>query len=137
MRPCPFFVSERQAEPRHDDGDKTTIRASINMLPRETLLVENASTRNVINLPGEPTYVTNVRSTRVSSRSRRRSSSKAFVQYTDDRRLANVNLLLWSVYRPGSDLYVVYNEGSTPPGARAPRTRNRLLSVKMSYWLSR
>lgn len=61
------------------------------------------------------------------------------MQYNDDRRLANVNLLLWSIYRPGSDLYVVYNEGfdTAPTGASALRTRNRLLSVKMSYWLSR
>ncbi len=33
------------------------------------------------------------------------------MQYNDDRRLATLNLLLWSIYRPGSDLYVVYNQG--------------------------
>jgi hypothetical protein len=120
-------------------GDKTTIRASINVLPRETLLVENSYTRNVIQLPAEPVYVTNVLSTRVSYSLSPTLFVKAFVQYNDDRRLANVNLLLWSIYRPGSDLYVVYNQGfdTAAPGPATLRTRNRMLSVKLSYWLSR
>ncbi|MGE3958970.1 MAG: DUF5916 domain-containing protein [Vicinamibacterales bacterium] len=120
-------------------GDKTTLRASINLLPLETLLVENSYTRNMIELPGAAPYRTNVLSTRVSYSLSPTLFLKAFVQYNDDRRLANVNLLLWSIYRPGSDLYVVYNEGfdTAVPGPQALRTRNRVFSVKMSWWLSR
>ena len=63
---------------------------------------------------------------------------KAFVQYNDDRRLANLNLMLWSIYRPGSDFYVVYNQGGTPtcPGCRRARAEPDA-AVKLTYWLSR
>jgi len=120
-------------------GDKQTFRGALNVLPLETLLIENSYTRNVIDLPGAPTYVTNVLSARVSYSLSPTLFVKAFVQYNDDRRLANLNLLLWSIYKPGSDLYIVYNEGyeTDVPGPASLRTRNRMLSVKMSYWLSR
>ena len=36
---------------------------------------------------------------------------KGFVQYNDDRKTASFNFLWWYHYRPGSDLYVVYNQG--------------------------
>ena len=64
---------------------------------------------------------------------------KAFTQYNDDRHLANLNLMFWSIYRPGSDFYVVYNQGweTGVPGPQALRVRNRLLAVKLTYWLSR
>jgi hypothetical protein len=64
---------------------------------------------------------------------------KSFVQYNDDRRAASVNLLLWWVYRPGSDLYVVYDQGweTDIPGPEGLRVRNRSLSLKFTYWLSR
>ena len=39
----------------------------------------------------------------------------------------------------GSDLYVVYNQGwdTDLPGGTPTRVRNRSLSVKLTYWLSR
>jgi hypothetical protein len=36
---------------------------------------------------------------------------KGFFQYNDDRKQASFNALLWYIFRPGSDLYVVYNQG--------------------------
>jgi hypothetical protein len=120
-------------------GDKRTYRANVNFLPKETLLVENNYTRNEISLPGAPRYVTNVLNTRVSYSLSPTLFVKAFVQYNDDRKLANLNLLLWSIYRPGSDLYVVYNQGweTGLAGPAALRTRNRMFAVKLTYWLSR
>jgi hypothetical protein len=120
-------------------GDKRTFRASINFLPRETLLIENQYTRNEIGLPGAPTYVTNTLSTRASYSLSPTLFVKAFMQYNDERRLATLNLLLWSIYRPGSDLYVVYNQGwdTNAPGPEMLRPRNRMLAIKLTYWLSR
>jgi hypothetical protein len=47
-------------------------------------------------------------------------------------------LLFWSIYPPGSDFYVVYNQGwDTVPGPRASQVRNRSLAVKLTCWLSR
>jgi len=64
---------------------------------------------------------------------------KGFLQYNDERRLASLNLLLWYIYRPGSDLYVVYNQGweTDVPGPRDLQVRNRSLSIKMTYWWPR
>lgn len=47
--------------------------------------------------------------------------------------------MLWSIYRPGSDLYIVYNQGSETdvPGPDRLRVRNRQRSLKITYWLSR
>ena len=50
-----------------------------------------------------------------------------------------VLLLFWSIYKPGSDFYVVYNQGwnTDMPGPHAIQVKNRSLSVKLTYWLSR
>jgi hypothetical protein len=121
------------------NGDKRTFRASVNFLPKPTLLVENQYTRNEITLPGAAKYVTNTVSTRASYSLSPTLFLKAFIQYNDERRLATLNLLLWSIYRPGSDFYVVYNQGwdTNAPGPDTLRPRNRMLAVKVTYWLSR
>ena len=120
-------------------GDKQTYRADLNVVPMDTLLVETAYTRNRIVLPVTGPYVTNVLSTRVSYSFSPELFVKSFVQYNDTTRTASLNLLLWYIFRPGSDFYVVYNEGfeTAVPGPRDLRTRGRSLAVKMTYWLSR
>jgi hypothetical protein len=64
---------------------------------------------------------------------------KAFAQYNDTRKQASLNLLLWNIYRPGSDFYVVYNQGwnTDLPGPHTIAAKNRSLSLKLTYWLSR
>jgi len=120
-------------------GDKQTYRGSLNFLPLETLLVETGYTRNRITLPETPVYSTNVISTRVSYSFSPDLFVKSYIQYNDARRLASLNLLLWYIYRPGSDLYLVYDQGweTDLPGPRDLRVRKRSLAIKMTYWLSR
>ena len=70
---------------------------------------------------------------------------KGFVQYNDDRNTASFNFLWWYHYKPGSDLYVVYNQGwdlDLPLTSRdallnSYRVRSRSLQVKLTYWLAR
>jgi hypothetical protein len=120
-------------------GDKTTWSLGFNLLPLETLLVELSYNRNRISLPRVSSYLTNTLSTRVSYSFSPTLFAKAFVQYNDERRAASFNFLFWYVYRPGSDLYVVYNEGweTGLPGPHDLRPRLRSLSVKMTFWLAR
>jgi hypothetical protein len=120
-------------------GDKQTLRANLNFLPMETLLVENNYTRNRISLPGASVYHTNTLNTRVSYSLSPTLFFKTFVQYNSDRQLMNLNLLFWSIYRPGSDFYVVYNHGwdTDVIGPDRLQVRNRMLAVKLTYWLSR
>ena len=70
---------------------------------------------------------------------------KAFVQYNDDRKTSSFNFLWWYHYKPGSDLYVVYNQGwdidlpltSRQALEQSYRVHSRSLAVKMTYWLAR
>ncbi len=120
-------------------GSRRTLTANLNFLAQATLLFENDYTRNRIALPNSPTYVTNTLNTRVTYSISPTLFLKAFVQYNDERKLTNLNLLLWSIYRPGSDLYIVYNQGWEIglPGPDGPRVRGRSLAIKFTYWLSR
>jgi len=120
-------------------GHRRTLSANLNFLAQETLLFENDYTRNRITLPNRPIYVTNTLNTRITYSVSPTLFLKAFVQYNDNRKLTNLNLLLWSVYRPGSDLYVVYNQGweTGLPDPDGPRVRGRSLAIKFTYWLSR
>ena len=64
---------------------------------------------------------------------------KLFAQWNNDTEQANVNILLNYRFRPGSDIYVVFDQGYArdpdldPSGAWAER--NRAALVKMSYML--
>lgn len=121
------------------NGRKQTYRAELSFLPLETLLVENFLTVNRIVLPAAAPYLTHVLSTRVSYSFSPNLFVKSFVQYNDATRTASLNMLLWYIYRPGSDLYMVYNQGieTAVPGPRDFRVRGRSLAVKFTYWLSR
>lgn len=121
------------------NGDKQTYGLHLNFLPLRALLIEPNYTRNRFTAPGVPAYVTNVVSTRVSYALSPELFLKAFAQYNDDRRLATFNFLFWYIYRPGSDLYVVYDSGweTEPYHLSLAQVRNRSLSVKVTYWLGR
>jgi hypothetical protein len=125
-------------------GDRDSIRAAVNFQVGRTLLFEPNYTRNWITLPGRPTYVTNTLNFRVSQSFSPDLFVKGFVQYNDERRAASVNFLFWYIYKPGSDLYIVYNEGRETDlrqrfgrDAGWSRPRNRSLAIKMTYWLAR
>jgi hypothetical protein len=120
-------------------GEKTTVSGGLNLLPTTHLLIEVSSNHNRIILPATLPYVTNTVSTRVSYSFSPRLFTKGFIQYNDDKRQATVNLLLWYIYRPGSDFYLVYNQGwdTNVPGPQGSAVRNRSLSVKLTYWMAR
>jgi hypothetical protein len=119
-------------------GDRQSMRAAVNFQLGRTLLFEPNYTKNWITLPGRPSYVTNTLNFRVSQSFSPDVFVKAFTQYNDERRTASFNLLFWYIYKPGSDLYIVYNEGrETDLPDRWSRPRNRSLAVKMTYWLAR
>jgi len=121
------------------NGDRQTYRAAVNVQIGRTLLVEPNYTRNRITLPDRPIFTANILNVRVSQSFTPDLFVKGFAQYNDERRSATFNFLLWYIYKPGSDLYVVYNHGweTDLPGDRWSRVRNRSLAVKMTYWLAR
>ena len=64
---------------------------------------------------------------------------KAYLQYNDDRKrndgnvLTLANILLRWIYRPGSDLYIVYNDGRGI-GQSNVEISNRTLMLKVTYF---
>lgn len=120
-------------------GRKQTLRAALNIVPSSTLLIEGTYTRNQLQLRGLRDASSNVVGARVSYSFSPDLFVKAFAQMNDERKLASVNLLLWYIYRPGSDLYVVYNQGwdQNLPDLPFLRSRQKSLTVKMTWWWSR
>ncbi len=127
------------------NGDRQTLRANFTIQARKTLLFEPNYTHNRVTLAGRPLHSSNVLNFRVSHSFSPDFYLKGFVQYNDDRRSASFNFLWWYHYKPGSDLYVVYNQGwdvdlpltSRELVERSYRVRSRSLAVKLTYWLAR
>jgi hypothetical protein len=127
------------------NGDRQAVRANLSVQVGRTLLFEPNYTHNRVTLAGRPLYTSNVVNFRVSHSFSPDFYLKGFVQYNDDRRTASFNFLWWYHYKPGSDLYVVYNQGwdtdlpLTSRDVAAPwsRVRSRSLAIKMTYWLAR
>lgn len=121
------------------NGRKQAIRTGLNYVPNGTLLFEANYSRNQIQLPGRPGAASNVFGTRLSYSFSPDLFVKAYAQMNDERKLASLNFLLWYIYRPGSDIYVVYNQGwdQDLPGERFLRSRDKSLIVKMTWWWSR
>jgi hypothetical protein len=126
------------------DGNRQSFRANLSLQVGKTLLFEPNYTHNRVQLPGRPDYASNVLNFRVSHSFSPDFYLKGFVQYNDDRNTASFNFMWWYHYKPGSDLYVVYNQGwdnDLPLSSRAvpdesSRVRSRSLAVKVTYWLA-
>jgi hypothetical protein len=127
------------------NGDRRSAQLNLNVQLGKTLLFEPNYTRNHITLPGRPAYTSNVVNFRVSHSFSPDFYLKGFVQYNDDRKTASFNFLWWYHYRPGSDLYLVYNQGndthlaltSAEALAQSHRVHSRSLALKLTYWLAR
>jgi hypothetical protein len=127
------------------NGDRQTVRTNLTLQMGKTLLFEPQYVHNRVTLAGRPLYTSNVLNFRVSHSFSPDFYLKGFVQYNDDRKSASFNFLWWYHYKPGSDLYVVYNQGwdvdvpltSRDVPAASSRVRSRSLAVKMTYWLAR
>ena len=121
------------------NGERQSLTGAVNFIVGRTLLFEPNITRNRIALPGRSVYTSNVVNVRVSHSFSPNLFLKGFAQYNDDRRTASFNFLFWYIYKPGSDLYIVYNQGwdANLPVPQQYNVRNRSLAVKMTYWLAR
>ncbi|HVB39070.1 MAG TPA: hypothetical protein VND92_11050, partial [Vicinamibacterales bacterium] len=88
--------------------------------------------RNVITLI-EGAYSTNLLTTRVNYNLSTRAFLNAFVQYNTDARELSANVRFDIIYRPLSDLFIVYNDRrDSTSGALI----DRALIAKMTYLLA-
>ena len=84
------------------------------------LAIETRYQRNWIKLPETDLFTTNVIGTRISYALNTRLFTKLYAQWNDSAEHASANFLLNYIYRPGSDLYFVYDQGwDTSDGFKA------------------
>lgn len=61
-----------------------------------------------------------------------RTYVSALVQYNSDGGTMGVNARFRWEYRPGSDLFIVYNDGRSTTERGFPRLQNRTLTIKLT-----
>jgi hypothetical protein len=119
------------------DGTKQAISAAVGVRASSHLSGELSFTRNDGTLPfGD--FVSNLSILRVDYTMSPRATIRSLTQYNSLTREVTNNIRFNFIYRPGSDLYIVYNdlqETGLPQDALRPTDRQ--LVVKMTYLLMR
>ena len=114
------------------DGDKTTLTISqgrLNLSPQ--LSIEPTYTGNWVTLP-EGRSTTHLAGTRVVYTVTPTMFASALVQYNTGVNAVSANVRLRWEYRPGSELFVVFNEQRDTLTARFPNLMNRTVIVKVN-----
>jgi hypothetical protein len=113
------------------DGNRTTIDVGANLKVNSHLALLPAYQRNDVRLP-EGDFVTNLGGLRINVTPINALVVNAFLQYNDTAERVSTNLRLDYIYRPGSDLFVVYNETRDLYGTGVP-IQDRQLVFKLTY----
>jgi hypothetical protein len=117
------------------DGTKTTIGLSTGRATLSPQLsVEPTFSVNDVDLP-QGSFVTTLVGSRVTYTMTPLMFASALVQYNSDARNVSANVRLRWEYRPGSELFVVYNEERDTLTRGVPDVRNRAFIVKVNRLL--
>ncbi len=116
-------------------GKLASVGGGLLVRPNANLSLELNYTRNQVDLPtANGKYGTNLGFARVLYSFTPRLFAKVFTQYNSDDERFRLNLLVNWIHRPGSNLFLVYNEEQDTSGANW-RGRNRTLLAKFNYLL--
>jgi hypothetical protein len=116
-------------------GDKTTLTVSqgrLNLSPQ--LSIEPTYVGNWVTLP-DSRSTTHLAGTRVTYTVTPTMFTSALVQYNTGLRAVSANVRLRWEYRPGSELFVVFNEQRDTQTARFPGLQNRAVIIKVNRLL--
>jgi hypothetical protein len=109
-------------------GDRYETSAGVTLRPNEHLLVELSDSYNRVALP-QGTFSTNLLGGRASYNFSRKLLTTLFVQLNSAARLSSINCRLRYIFRPNSDVFVIYNQ-TTGLGLERP---SYSFQVKMTY----
>jgi len=112
-------------------GDRRTVDLRANLRLGSHLALRPRYQRNKVDLP-EGNFVTNLGGLRVDLVPTNNFIVNAFFQYNDNTDRVSTNVRVNYIYRPGSDLFVVYNETRDLLGTGIP-IQDRQLVVKLTY----
>jgi hypothetical protein len=113
------------------DGDLTALAGSLTLKAGSHLALSGTYTRSEAALPGG-SLVAHVAGLRAGWSFSTRLSADVYTQYNSLERKLVGNFRLHFIHRPGSDLYLVFNEERGEPGDPAPLLA-RGAAVKLSY----
>jgi hypothetical protein len=117
------------------DGTRTDVTAALGVRPISQFAAEAQYARNDIDAPWGA-FVVNLATLRLDLALSPRMTVRTLSQYNSSTAQLSNSVRLNFIYRPGSDLYVVYDELTADlPGL--PEVRNRQFVMKMTYLLSR
>jgi hypothetical protein len=117
------------------DGTRTDMDAAIGVRANSQASAELSFSRNDVDLPWGG-FVVNLALMRFDYAMSPRMTLRSLSQFNSLTRQISNSVRYNFVYRPGSDLYIVYDDlQGTVPGL--PEIRNRQILVKMTYLLSR
>ena len=101
------------------------------LTPSPRFSLEPSISINWIDLPSGP-FTTTLAGSRVTYTMTPLMFASALLQYNSSTRRANVNVRLRWEYRPGSELFVVYNDERNTLARRFPDLQNRAVIVKVT-----
>jgi len=114
------------------NGHRTSVgfsRTRVNLTPRFSL--EPSISINWLDLPAGP-FTTTLAGSRVTFTMTPLMFASALVQYNSSTHRASTNLRLRWEYRPGSELFVVYNDERDTFAERFPALQNRAFIIKVT-----
>jgi hypothetical protein len=109
-------------------GTRATLTPRLSLAPTYSV--------NWIDLP-QRSFVTNLVGSRVTFTMTPLMFVSALVQYSSDARAVSSNIRLRWEYRPGSELFVVYNEQRDTDTGRFPVLGNRAFIIKINRLFQR
>lgn len=117
------------------DGSIVGLKNTVNVKLSPRLTVNLRYDRNDVHLSAG-NFITDIIGARILYTFTPKLFAKAFIQWNSDEKTVNANFLVNFIHRPGSDLYLVYNEEMARYGQRF-RSNNRIMMLKLTYLLVR
>jgi len=111
-------------------GRRTTAYARISWKPLPRLIIHPTVRHDILDFPGTRLNINTIGNRLVFSITPD-LYLKSYIQYNDYDNRATSNFLVHWIYRPGSDIYLVYNEFYDSPGDRL-RIGRRTLMLKLT-----
>jgi hypothetical protein len=91
------------------NGDRTSVNLGGHIRPFPKLVIGGHYNRNMVDFP-DGSFTTNTINSRTVYSFSPQLFGKLFLQWNDDSEIVRGNFLVRYTYRPGSDLYIIYNE---------------------------
>jgi hypothetical protein len=132
----PFSIEGQFLAGEFYDGERTSGNVTLRIRPNRFLRSETTTEINDVKL-GAGSFVSKVYRQRLAMALTPQVLANVFVQYNDLSQVASVNCRFNWHYRPGSDIFVVYNQTWDGPGVSALNRRDRQLMLKVTRLFQR